>query len=323
MNPDVLCIGVANVDVIAYVDTGFLLRHRVDKDTSTLMRSVDILTMIADLKDPLIIPGGCAANTACGIAAQGIHTSFSGMIHDDAYGTVFRDGFKQYGVDFIAGVHPEKHTALCLTLVTPDKDRSFVFSPDAASWFLSESNLPDRQPGKNLIVYTEANLFRMTAGTTRTSMLHAVLERYSAPDTQIILNLIDTEITIHHRQTLHTLINDRKLSLIISNHEELMALFSTKTIEDALTAAQSTGQIFVTTLGKEGAMIITPDGLEKIKSTGIPMEDVIDTVGAGDQFAAGLVAGLAMGQSMRDSCLNGTRRAAEILGVAGARPKAA
>ncbi len=321
MTANVLCIGVANVDIIAYVDVPFLARHRVDKNTSTLMKIDDIRDMIAELKDGITVPGGCAANTACGTAAQGVATRFCGMTGADDYGAVFCDGFKPYGVAYDRVEHPDKHTALCLTLVTPDKDRSFVFSPDAASWFLSEHHLPDSTPES--IIYTEANLLRMTAGTDKTSMLHAVIDKYGAHGNRIVLNLIDTEITERHRQTLKTLIRDGCLSVIISNHEELMALFPADTLEESMHAARETGQIFLTTLGRDGVALITHDGIETIPGLNIPMEDVIDTVGAGDQFAAGVLAAMAQGDDLSAACAQGGQRASEILEMIGARPNPA
>jgi sugar/nucleoside kinase (ribokinase family) len=321
--PYVFCIGVANVDVIARVDTAFLLGRRVDKGTSTLMRTADLLEIISGMKDFLTIPGGCAANTACGVAREGIETHFTGMIHDDVYGKIFEDGFKPYGVNFHPAYHPEKNTSLCLTLVTQDKDRSFVYSPDAASWFLGEEHLLDHDSSRPLIVYTESNLFRMSAGTTRQNMLHAVVEKYQGPGTQIILNLIDTEIATHHRQVILDMMDRKVISFIICNRDELMALFSAATVDDAFQTAKASGQKFITTLGKDGAVIIDENRIDHIAGTGIALEDIVDTVGAGDQFSAGFVAGLARGKTLDEACLDGTKRAIDILGLAGARPKAA
>jgi sugar/nucleoside kinase (ribokinase family) len=204
--------------------------------------------------------------------------------------------------------------------VTQDKERSFVFSPSAASWGLSEDNLPARDESRPLIVYTESNLFRMTAGTTHQSMVHAVIEKYRGPDVQIILNLIDTEITSHHRKTILDMIANRSFAYIISNQDELMALFSVKTLDDALAAAQKSGQKFITTLGRDGAYIVDEHRADHIAGTGIAMEDIVDTVGAGDQFSAGFVAALAKGMDIDAACLNGTKHAIRILGLAGARP---
>lgn len=323
MASSVLCIGVANVDVIAHVDTGFLVRHRIDKGTSTLMRAADILTLTGDLKSPVSIPGGCAANTACGVGLCGIETSFAGMIHDDFYGEIFRNGFAPYNVTFRGAVNTEKSTSLCLTLVTPDKERSFVFSPDAASWFLSEDNLPDLESGRSTIVYTEANLFRMTAGTTRQSMVHAVIDKYHGADAKIMLNLIDTEITVHQRQVIFDLIRQKKIACILSNIEELMALFSADTPDQAFEAASKIQQLFATTLGKDGAVLIHDGKIEKIEPVFVPHEDVQDLIGAGDQFAAGFIAGIAAGKSPLDAARQGTVKASEIILVPGARPKTA
>lgn len=321
MTSSVLCIGVANVDVIAHVDTGFLVLHRIDKGTSTLMRAADILALAGDLKSPISIPGGCAANTACGVSLCGIETSFAGMIHDDFYGDIFRNGFVPYNVAFRGAINAEKSTSLCLTLVTPDKDRSFVFSPDAASWFLSESDLPDLEAGRSTIVYTEANLFRMTAGTTRQSMVHAVIDKYHGTDTKIMLNLIDTEITVHQRQVIFDLILQGKLACVISNIEELMALFSADSPEQAFQSAAALPQLFATTLGKDGAVLIREGHIERVEPVFVPHEDVQDLIGAGDQFAAGFIAGIAAGKSPLDAARQGTVKASEIILVPGARPK--
>lgn len=319
MKNSILCIGVANVDVIKHVDTGFLVRHRIDKGTTTLMRSADILSMIHELQNPAFIPGGCAANTSCGISALGIETIFTGMIHADEGGQVFSNGFSPYGVKFHAGFHPEKKTSFCATLVTPDKERSFVLSPDAASWYLGEANLPDHDLEKPLIVYTEANLFRMTAGTTSQSMAHAVIEKYTGPKTRIILNLIDTDITIHQRQTVMNLIRQKKLAYIMCNAEELMALCDSD-LDTAMETAGKTGQVFITTLGKDGAAIIENGTITRIEPIFVAHEDIRDLIGAGDQFAAGFVAGIASGKSVLDACRQGALKASEIIVVEGARP---
>lgn len=319
--PEVLCIGVANVDVIAHVDTGFLLKHRIDKGTSTLTRSVDLAKLIGELANPLIIPGGCAANTACGVAMAGIDTAFVGMVSGDSYGRIFTDGFAPYGVRFLGAKHAEKHTSLCVTLVTQDKDRSFVFSPDAASWFLSDTMLPAPQPGKPIIVYAEANLLRMTAGTRQKTMLHAVIEKYRDPAATIILNLNDTEITTRQRGIILDFVESGDLAYIVSNCDELRALFDTDNDEDAFYAARRSGQTFVTTLGRDGCALISEDAIIRTPALFIPHEDIVDMIGAGDQFAAGFITGLASGKTPREACATGIKFATGILEVAGARPR--
>lgn len=321
MQPAVLCIGVANVDVISQVDTNFMILHRIDKATSTLMRSDDLMKTIAVLDNTALIPGGGAANTACGVGAEGIQTRFIGMIHDDAYGKVFADGFKPYNVEYTPMTHPEKHTALCLTLVTPDKERSFAFSPDSASWFLSDSDLPPVDDATPLIVYTETNLLRMTAGTQKESMLHAVVDHYATANSRVILNLIDTEITSRHRQTLKQMMDDGKLYMVISNIDELMALFDCTNAEAALSRAHQSGQLFITTRGPEGATITSAAGSETVRGQNTPLEDIVNTIGAGDQFAAGIIASLARNDTLHNACLLGARRAAAILRTEGARPE--
>lgn len=284
------------------------------------MRAIDILSLIDTLDEPAFLPGGCAANTACGLGAMGVPTAFVGMTGDDGYARIFEDGLAPYNVVFHGSKHPERRTTLCLTLVTQDKERSFVFSPDAASWSLPEDALPDHHPGSRLIVYTEANLLRMTSGTQEQSMLHAVVKKYADPSIIRILNLIDTEITAHQRQTIHDLITHKKFDFIISNVDELKALFNVPDAEDALQSARLLSQNFVTTLGRDGAAVISGGDIVRIDPIFVAHEDIQDLIGAGDQFAAGFIAGIARGQPIVDACRLGALKASEILLVPGARP---
>jgi sugar/nucleoside kinase (ribokinase family) len=150
-------------------------------------------------------------------------------------------------------------------------------------------------------------------------MVHAVIYKYSGPNTQIILNLIDTEITTHQRQTIHALIKQKKLNYIICNAEEMMALFDTD-LDSALKAASAVEQIFIVTLGRQGAIVIDGANSTKIDPIFVAHEDISDLIGAGDQFAAGFIAGIAAGKTIQESCRLGTQKASEILVVEGARP---
>lgn len=321
--PAALCIGVCNVDVIAHVDDSFLERHNLDKGTTTVLSSDALLNLMGYLNRPFYLPGGCAANTACGLGLEDVDTTFCGMIGTDFYGDIFRNGFKSYNVAYHPVTDVKKHTSLCITLITPDKERSFVLATDMASWFLPENTLPDRDTSRPLIVYIETNMFRMTAGTDKPSMVHAVLDKYAADDTRIILNLVDTEVTGHHRDLITALMGDR-LAFIVGNHEEMKALFNTDSIEAMEDAVLASGQSCVITMGDRGVTLIHQGKISRIPSVvHLKPADIVDTVGAGDQFSAGFIAGLVEGLDLEACCAQGMQHATEILRQPGARPLAA
>ena len=72
------------------------------------------------------------------------------------------------------------------------------------------------------------------------------------------------------------------------------------------------------TKGREGSIIVTAD--EVIEIPVVEVDKRVDTTGAGDLYAAGVLAGLAAGRSLADAGHMGSCAAAEIITHIGARP---
>jgi len=77
-------------------------------------------------------------------------------------------------------------------------------------------------------------------------------------------------------------------------------------------------EILCATKGAAGSVIVTAD--ETIEIPAVTVENVVDTTGAGDQYAAGVLYGLAKGMSLFDSGMLGSKAAAEVISHVGARP---
>ncbi len=92
-------------------------------------------------------------------------------------------------------------------------------------------------------------------------------------------------------------------------------------MESALEEVRKTGQTFIVTTGKDGAAVIRGEKITRITPVFVPHGDIRDSIRAGDQFAAGFIAGIAAGKSLLDACRQGTLKASEILAVEGARPQ--
>ena len=131
---DVVAIGEAMVDIIDNVSdeelvyimpTGFKKSdtRRVDEETAR--------KILDKMKDYTIIPGGSEANVIANIASLGGKTAFNTVIADDKFGILFKESLTKANVDFLSPflTNSPKHTALCFTFITPDKNRTFaVFS---------------------------------------------------------------------------------------------------------------------------------------------------------------------------------------------------
>ncbi len=318
--PHVTCIGLANVDVIASVPQEFLHTHDIALGASTILDSCQTGNMVARLDRPEFFPGGCAANTACGLSLFGVNARFIGKTGDDIYADIFRRGFDAYKVLFDTPPQTMKMTSTCLTLVTPDKNRSFVICTDTAGWFLSESDLPELPGDGQHSVYIETNTARIPPHATATTLLQAAVSKYENAGVPVFINLNDWQIVSRSRDMLLGILDRNRVAFYIGNIHELHTLFGVTDNHEALTAATESGRNFAVTDGQNGAYVIEGGKIGHLPAAALHSSRIVNTLGAGDQFAAGFVAGLMTGMTAMDSCLNGIRAATEILMKRDARP---
>ena len=313
--PRITCIGLANVDVIASASDEFLAAHGIKKGASTLLDAITTGIILSKLQNATFYPGGCAANVACGIALHGQRVRFCGTTGDDSYADIFRTGFAPYPeLLYDTPIVPQKMTSVCLTLITPDKDRSFAFCGDTAGWHLRPSDLPFL--ASEATVYLEANLALMKAPGQRTVMEEAIAR---AGQAYIVVNYNDTEVIAATRPLLRDLIPS--ISCVVGNMEEMFSLFEVRDFAAVRECARSTGKLFAITDGPEGAYLIRGDALQHFQAEEIPPSRIVNTVGAGDQFAAGLIAGLVSGMDEASACRQGIRAASAVIQEVSGRPK--
>jgi sugar/nucleoside kinase (ribokinase family) len=74
----------------------------------------------------------------------------------------------------------------------------------------------------------------------------------------------------------------------------------------------------VVKLGPDGAL--WTDGDEVLRAAALPVDEGVDSTGAGDAFAAGLLAARAAGASTAEALAAGCKLAARAVSSAGARP---
>lgn len=119
-----------------------------------------------------------------------------------------------------------------------------------------------------------------------------------------------------HREDFRRLVRD--LDYVIGNEHEWKSLYQVESLDEALAlAAKESGLVVCTRSGDE---VILLQGAEKVT---VPVNRVVpvDATGAGDQFAAGFLYGVATGQSLEVSGRMGCIAAAEVISHFGARPE--
>ena len=120
----------------------------------------------------------------------------------------------------------------------------------------------------------------------------------------------------HRGDFLNLIEND--LDFVIGNEDEIKSLFETEDLEKALNQTSKMCALVVCTKADKGVTAIK--GAQRV-DVGVKKISPIDTTGAGDQFAAGFLYGMASNCDLETSCKMGNIAAGEVIGHIGPRPK--
>ncbi len=314
---DVLAIGNAIVDVIAIADEAFLESEGLVKGAMRLIDSEQAEQLYRRMAPGRETSGGSAANTVAGLSALGLKTGFIGQIADDQLGEVFTHDIRALGVDFrtapsTAGIP----TARCLILVTPDAQRTMnTFL--GASQFLPAAALDKAQVEAASILYLEGYLW--DPEEPRAAMARAIgIARAAGRKTAFTLS--DRFCVDRHRDGFHGLIDQGNIDILFANEDEILSLTGSQDLGDAIDLIAPRLPLLVVTRSEKGA--IAAEAGQRVEVPAERVEQVVDTTGAGDLFAAGFLAGYVRNRSLEDSLRMGAIAAAEVISHYGARPEA-
>jgi sugar/nucleoside kinase (ribokinase family) len=317
---DVVAIGSPLLDVIAQVSDDQLAQVGLDKGSMTLIDLVTANAVQDSIGSPRFVSGGSVANTTAGIAELGGTAGFVGAVADDEVGRTYARQLRAAGVEFEPHVSESAAgdglgTGRCVVLITDDADRTMGTYLGAAST-LSPAGVPESFVGRASIVLLEGYLWDVPAAKEAMRLAAATAH---AREGSVALSLSDPFcVERHQREFLELLLDD--VDILLGNEEEVTMLFGVGSYEKAIEAAEETGLLVVMTRGAQGATVLTAQGPEQVPAAAV--ERVIDTTGAGDLFAAGLLYGLTHGMGPVDSTQLGGLCAAEVIGHTGARPEA-
>lgn len=315
---DVLGIGNAIMDIIAPVPDGFLSSQNIERGSMTLIDEPRALSLNGALKkvgDLREIAGGSAANTMVGIASLGVRAAYIGKIGKDVLGKRLAQGYRDAGVSFeTKPTASGTASARCMIAVTKDGERSMSTFLGANANF-GKSDISKAQIARAKMIYMEGYLF--DSDDQKAAFIKAA-EMAEATGGQVALTLSDSFCVGRHRDGFRQLA-ERQTDVLFANEDELLALFETNRLDTALDALSGMRPTVCVTRGEKGSVIQTKRRRHLIPPA--PIERIIDTTGAGDQYAAGVLAGRAMGMEWEDAGYLGSLAASEVIGHYGARPE--
>ncbi|MDQ2094181.1 adenosine kinase [Rhodobacteraceae bacterium 10Alg 79] len=309
----VVGIGNAIVDVISQSDDGFLDLMGIEKGIMQLVEQ-DRGEMLYDaMKNRTQAPGGSVANTLAGLGALGLSTAFIGRVRDDALGQFYAEGMTKGGTDFVnppvAG--GELPTSRSMIFVSPDGERS-MNTYLGISAELGPEDVPDAVAGGAEILFLEGYLYDKPKGK---EAFTAAARACRAGGGKAGIALSDPFCVDRHRDDFRKLV--KELDYVIGNSHEWESLYQTDLSAALEQAAADAGMVVCTRSGHD---VVLLRGEEEAI---VPVDEIVpvDATGAGDQFAAGFLYGIATGTSLEVAGRMGCIAAAEVISHYGARPE--
>jgi sugar/nucleoside kinase (ribokinase family) len=312
---DVLGIGNAIVDVMARIEDDFLVSEQLAKGTMHLIDAERADALHRAIVSPVQRSGGSAGNTTAGIASLGGRAAFIGKVADDPLGALYRSDMHDTGVHFATAPLPEgAPTARSMILITPDGERTMNTYLGACQ-MLGPEDIDEHVVAGAAITYLEGYLW--DPPRAKEAFRHAAKVAHRA-GRKVALTLSDAFCVDRYRTEFKELMRSRTIDILFANDLELKSLYATSSLESAVEAVRAEGTLTAVTIGSDGAMVVTPEGISTVPAT--PVDEVVDLTGAGDLFASGFLFGLARGMAHVDAARLGTVAAAEVIGHIGPRP---
>jgi len=310
---DVFGIGNAIVDTEILVEDLLLSSHGLQKGIMTLVSPEDQAALLDGLSsyEQHAAAGGSAANTMVGLAQYGGSAFFSGKIGNDMSGALYRESMAAVGVEFDVEPTNGAPTGTCLVLVTPDGERTMQTSLGAAA----DIDVPDVDVDRiaaSRFVYVEGYLFGSPTGSKAAI---ATMDAAKKAGVGVSLTLSDPGMAEHFIEQFKNATREY-VDLLFCNQFEAMIYAGVQDREEALKVlGQDSPRVFMTCRG-DGSLVYDNGEITHVAGYSVP---VVDTTGAGDIYASGVLYGLANGMDNAASGQLGSFASARIVSRMGPR----
>ena len=315
---DVCAVDNAIVDVLAPCDPAFLAAQGLTPGSMQLVDAQQSGALYAAMAPGVEASGGSAGNTVAGVGSFGGRAAYIGKVADDTLGGVFTHDIRAAGVAFETpplkdGAASGRATGVCMINVTPDGQRTMCTFLGAANQ-LEAADIDADLIGASAIVYLEGYLFDPAPAR---AAFEAAAAAAHAAGRKVAITLSDTFVVARWRAELLAFI-EASADIVLANEGELAALFETEDFDAGAARLASMVEVAAVTRGAAGSVVLSGD--ERVEVAAFPVDKVVDTTGAGDQYAAGFLLGVARGLSLEDAGKLGSLAAAEVIAHWGPRP---
>ena len=310
---DVVGVGNAIVDVIARSSEQFIVEQGLTKGSMLLIDEERAAELYALVDPEVEASGGSAANTVAGVASFGGRAGYIGKVSADPLGDVFGTDMRSLGVDFSIPSSPDgPSTARCIILVTPDAQRT-LNTYLGVSVMLEPADVDPATVAAGSLLFCEGYLWDVESAKQAIRRAMAIA---ADAGRLVSLTLSDTFCIDRHHQEFLDLVAG-PVDVLFANRPELTTLYECDFDTAVKRAADDVPLAFVT-MGADGSLILSEGDVIEIAAE--HLGPVVDTTGAGDQYAAGALYGLSHGIPLPQTGRLASLAAAEVISHMGPRP---
>ncbi len=282
---DVFGMCNALFDIQAEVSEQTLAQLAVDKGSMLLIDEEQQRIMVAAVYEDLVNtePGGSGCNTLIGLAQLGGTACYTSRVGSDEHGKMYAAKLADLGVKPNLGV-VDGVTGICLVLVTPDAQRTLCTFL-GLSRDLRKDDVVAEDIKASKYIYVTGYLW--DTDNQKEAVLHA-MKVANENGVKVSLSLSDPFCVNRHKDDFLRILKDH-VDVVFGNKDEAMAITDTGTPLEAIAALAKHCGIAVVTMDEQGSLILQGNVLNQIPA--YPVK-AVDTTGAGDMYAAGLLYGL-------------------------------
>lgn len=313
---DVLCIGNAIVDIIARCDDAFLREHDIIKGAMNLIDAERAELLYSHMGPAIEASGGSAGNTAAGIASFGGKAAYFGKVANDHLGQIYTHDIRAQGVAFdtpsLEGAQP---TARSMIFVTPDGERS-MNTYLGACVELGPEDVEGEKAKAAKVTYFEGYLW--DPPRAKEAIRNAAQIAHEA-GREVAMTLSDPFCVDRYREEFLELMRSGTVDIVFANEHELISLYQTSSFETALEAIKQDCKLAAITRSEKGSVIVSREENVTVKAQAV--DEIVDSTGAGDLYAAGFLYGYTHGRNLADCGRLGSLAAALSIRQVGPRPR--
>ncbi len=322
MELDVYALGNALMDIQVQVEDSLLTELGLEKGNRYLTeryRQEEILQKLlgSDSLDSAqkagklqTAAGGSAANTVYGISQLGGRAGFCGKIANDGLGALYAEHMRQSGVVFKESTG-QGMTGACVVLISDDAQRTMLTCL-GVSGEIEYEDINEELLRHSRYIYLEGYLFESECAARAMLRVVAVARKNGV---KIALTASDANCVDRHRDLLVQLIQN-DVDLLFANAQEAQVLSCTNNNEEALRVLSGWCEGIAVTDGEQGSMVSFNGEVTRIMPNRV---SAVDTTGAGDAYAAGLLYGITSDRTIRESGMVASLFSARVVAQIGPR----